>query len=128
MCDACREAEKLASNITPEVEQVLERLATFTASKVQEALGKEIAGGLPRPLAEVVAGAAIVSLAEAYTKGLAPERVQLISKIAVRIVDTSEKLKAEHARGPAGLLDAMRRAGIAVEALPVGPAKSPERH
>jgi hypothetical protein len=120
--------EQLVVNITPEVERLLEVLASGVATRVQGNLGKELPTGLPSALQEIVVSAALISLAEAYTKTLAAERLPIAARIAVRIVDTSEKLKAEHARGAGGFIDALRKAGLPVEVVPVGAGKPPEAH
>ncbi len=128
-CEKCQAAEKLASNITPEVEQLLEQLAAGAAAKIQQGLDDKIPAGLPQAFQKIVLGVALMSLAEAFTRGLPEDRKDLAARIAVRIVAASDRLRAEqqkHDGGvPGGIVDAMRKAGFAVqvETIPVPPAK-----
>ncbi|HSN21674.1 MAG TPA: hypothetical protein VLS49_13410 [Usitatibacter sp.] len=115
-CEKCQAAEKLATNITPEVEQLLEQLAAFTAAKLQDALPEKVAGGLPTALTQIIGAAGIVALAESFNRTLPRERMELVARLALRILATSDRLKAEHekrAAGIGGVLEAaLRGAGI----------------
>jgi hypothetical protein len=125
MCDHCREIEeKLLHNITPEVELFIEQLAAGVASKVQDVLAEKLPAGLPRALNHVVGAAAIGSLAEGFAKSLPRDRLDLAARLTVRIVETSDRLKAEHEKasrgGLGGLMDALRKSGVPVSIEAIG--------
>ncbi len=98
MCTHCEKTENILANVTPEVEQLLEALVAGAAGKLQEKLGEVLPGGLSRAMNDVLAGGALASLAEAFLKGLPKDRQELATRIAVRVIATSDKLKEEHAR------------------------------
>ncbi len=124
-CEKCQAAEKAANSITPEVEQLLEQLAAFTAAKLQDVLPEKVPGGLPAPLTQIIGAAAIITLAESFTKTLPRERMEVVGRLALRILATSDRIKAETEQrrtSMGGALEtALRKAGLPVHVETITP-------
>ena len=108
MCDLCREKDRaLLSNVTPELERVLEALAAGVSEKMQRALADQVPYGLPTAVNHIIATAALMTLVESFAKTIPREHTEIATRLKVSILATSDRLKAQHAGAISVLLEAL---------------------